>query len=85
MQVNIKYLPELEKNGLMFVGHDVEGQRMEILELKSQLLFRSFLLSYNTSIYLSLAVISSPTERLIVMCVCMCIRSPVLRGRTVPS
>lgn len=42
VQVNIKYLPELEKNGLMFVGHDVEGQRMEILELKSQLLFRSF-------------------------------------------
>lgn len=33
-EVNVKYLPELEKQGFTFVGRDVEGKRMEIFELK---------------------------------------------------
>ena len=33
-EVNPKYVPELEKNGLKFVGHDSEKERMEILELE---------------------------------------------------
>ncbi|KAL7034063.1 hypothetical protein ACKWTF_007834 [Chironomus riparius] len=32
-EVNPKFIDELEKNGLKFVGHDSEQQRMEIMEL----------------------------------------------------
>ncbi|KAB0800501.1 hypothetical protein PPYR_06241 [Photinus pyralis] len=34
-EVNSKYIPDLEKAGLEFVGIDTEGQRMEILELEN--------------------------------------------------
>jgi len=33
-EVNPKYVPELEKHGLRFVGRDETGERMEILELE---------------------------------------------------
>jgi len=33
-EVNPKFVPELEKNGLKFVGRDETGERMEILELE---------------------------------------------------
>jgi len=33
-EVNPKYVPELEKRGLRFVGRDETGERMEILELE---------------------------------------------------
>lgn len=32
-EVNVNYVPELEKAGMKFVGHDETGQRMEIAEL----------------------------------------------------
>jgi CTP synthase len=32
-EVNPAVVAELEAKGLAFVGHDVDGQRMEILEL----------------------------------------------------
>ena len=31
--MNPEFVPQLEKAGLSFVGHDVEGERMEIMEL----------------------------------------------------
>ncbi|CAH3164386.1 unnamed protein product [Porites lobata] len=33
-EVNPKYVKQLEENGMLFVGKDVEGERMEIMELK---------------------------------------------------
>ncbi|XP_074640520.1 CTP synthase 1-like [Tubulanus polymorphus] len=33
-EVNPKYVPEFEKYGMKFVGQDVDGERMEILELE---------------------------------------------------
>lgn len=33
-EVNPKYVPDFEKEGLRFVGQDVEGERMEIMELQ---------------------------------------------------
>lgn len=33
-EVNPSYIPELEQNGLTFIGKDDSGQRMEIIELK---------------------------------------------------
>jgi CTP synthase len=33
-EVNTKYLDQLEKNGLLFVGQDENAERMEILELQ---------------------------------------------------
>lgn len=33
-EVNPKYIPDFEAAGLKFVGHDVDGQRMEIVELE---------------------------------------------------
>ena len=38
-EVNIDYVPALEKAGLEFVGRDVNGERMEILELKGHPFF----------------------------------------------
>ena len=32
-EVNPKYVPEFEKQGMRFVGQDVEGERMEMMEL----------------------------------------------------
>ena len=32
-QVNPKYVAELEKKGMMFVGHDDTAERMEIMEI----------------------------------------------------
>ena len=37
-QVNPTYVHDIETKGMVFVGHDEEGQRMEILELKGTLL-----------------------------------------------
>ena len=37
-QVNPTYVHDIETKGMVFVGHDEEGQRMEILELKGNLL-----------------------------------------------
>lgn len=36
IQVNPKVVDKLEENGLMFVGRDVDNERMEILELKGK-------------------------------------------------
>lgn len=33
-EVNIKYRPQMEEKGLLFVGEDEQGERMEILELQ---------------------------------------------------
>lgn len=33
-QVNPEMKADFEKNGLLFVGQDVEGERMEIIELE---------------------------------------------------
>lgn len=33
-EVNPSFVPDFEKEGLMFVGHDEEKQRMEVFELK---------------------------------------------------
>lgn len=38
-EVNPKYVPELEKNGLHFIGRDDTGERMEILELEGHPFF----------------------------------------------
>jgi len=38
-EVNPKYVPELEKHGLRFVGRDETGERMEILELEGHQYF----------------------------------------------
>lgn len=34
LQINPKYISEFEKNGMIFVGQDEDGERMEIMELK---------------------------------------------------
>lgn len=34
-EVNTKYLEAMEKEGLLFVGQDEKGERMEILELQN--------------------------------------------------
>ncbi len=36
-EVNPALVPNFEEKGLKFVGHDVEGERMEIMELKGML------------------------------------------------
>lgn len=36
MQVNPEMKDDFEKNGLQFVGQDVEGERMEIIELEGE-------------------------------------------------
>ena len=33
-QVNPAYVKRLEERGMKFVGHDVDGERMEIMELQ---------------------------------------------------
>ena len=38
-EVNIKYIDDMEKNGLMFVGKDISGERQEIVELKDHKYF----------------------------------------------
>ena len=38
LKVNPKYVKQLEENGMLFVGKDVEGERMEIMELKGMCL-----------------------------------------------
>ena len=38
-EVNIEYLPMLEKHGLVFSGRSVDGRRMEILELPEKYFF----------------------------------------------
>lgn len=35
-EVNPKYVEEIEKNGLQFVGHSTDNTRMEICELPSE-------------------------------------------------
>ena len=32
-QVNPKYVAALEQKGMMFVGHDINNERMEVMEL----------------------------------------------------
>ena len=52
MQVNPALVEEFEGRGMKFVGHDVGGQRMEIMELKGWhctfliLIFFKFLFIY---------------------------------------
>lgn len=36
LQVNPEMKDDFEKNGLQFVGQDVEGERMEIIELDGE-------------------------------------------------
>lgn len=36
-QVNLSYVKQVEQGGLKFVGHDVDGERMEIIELEGKL------------------------------------------------
>lgn len=36
-QVNLSYVKQVEQGGLKFVGHDVDGERMEIIELEGEL------------------------------------------------
>ncbi|KJE90066.1 CTP synthase 1 [Capsaspora owczarzaki ATCC 30864] len=38
-EVNIKYVKELEAAGMKFVGHDIEGERMEIVEIPDRKFF----------------------------------------------
>ena len=33
-EVNVSYVPSMEKKGLEFVGKDTTGERMEVLELR---------------------------------------------------
>ena len=33
-EVNPSVVPELEEKGMKFVGHDIEGERMEIMEIE---------------------------------------------------
>jgi len=33
-QVNTKFVPQLEEHGMLFVGHDISRERMEVLEIK---------------------------------------------------
>ena len=37
MQVNPSIVEQLESHGMMFVGQDVDAQRMEIMELQGYL------------------------------------------------
>ena len=39
-EVNPQFIEEFEEQGMMFVGRDSEGQRMEILELKGLIRLR---------------------------------------------
>jgi len=41
--VNPAYIRQFEENGMSFVGRDVEGERMEIMEIKGMLLVQYFL------------------------------------------
>lgn len=36
-KVNPTYIRQFEENGMHFVGRDVEGERMEIMEIKGML------------------------------------------------
>lgn len=36
-QVNIKYIKDFEQSGMQFVGRDVDGERMEIMEIKGMI------------------------------------------------
>jgi hypothetical protein len=40
-EVNPEMVPKFEEQGMRFVGHDVDGTRMEIMELKGVLLASS--------------------------------------------
>ena len=42
LQVNTSYVPEMEKHGLHFVGHDDDAKRMEILEMERMARSRAF-------------------------------------------
>ena len=39
--MNPTVVEKLEENGMIFVGRDVENERMEILELKGRLIFKA--------------------------------------------
>lgn len=39
-KVNPSYVKQFEENGMQFVGRDVEGERMEIMEIKGILAVR---------------------------------------------
>lgn len=36
-QVNISYVKDFEESGMLFVGRDVDGERMEIMEIKGMI------------------------------------------------
>ena len=48
LQVNPKLVDQFEVKGLHFVGQDVEGERMEIMELSSQY---SYVIQKNVETY----------------------------------
>lgn len=37
--MNPSYVKRLEEGGMKFVGHDVDGERMEIIELEGELCY----------------------------------------------
>lgn len=88
-QVNPTYVHDIETKGMAFVGHDEEGQRMEILELKGNLLvtiaMRLSLTVHNLSqkcfewhCYIHVTCVSSPPPPSLY-------RSPIFRRDTVSS
>lgn len=51
LKVNPAYVKRLEEFGMKFVGHDVDGERMEIMELEGKILSGIHLLnSYLTAV-----------------------------------
>lgn len=40
-QVNTKFVPQLEEQGMLFVGHDISRERMEVLEVKGNVVVLS--------------------------------------------
>ena len=43
-KVNPKYISQIEEKGMKFVGRDVEGERMEIMEIKGMVIEEFFFL-----------------------------------------
>ena len=35
--MNLKYIKDFEQSGMQFVGRDVDGERMEIMEIKGMI------------------------------------------------
>ena len=35
--MNISYIKDFEESGMLFVGRDVDGERMEIMEIKGMI------------------------------------------------